>query len=161
MNALPYRFENELRDLYFTEKQLLDFLPIMINISKDLNFNNKYESLVQNTNHNFKSLEHICKKLKIKTDNTVCTPVKHLIKDINTISKKHINVRLKQIQFIVYAQRIQLYKLSGYGSATRLANELGYTEISELLQALLNHEFYTDSKLNTLAVKRISEKTIC
>lgn len=161
MNTLQVLFEKEIRDLYAAEKQLLEAFPLLINVYKDFSFEKGFKSFVEKPKHHFESLEHICKKLNIKSDDAVCSPINNLIKNFSIVHNKQISEIKKEIWFIISAQRVQLYKLSGYGAATRLARELGYEEVAELLQVILHREFYADNKLNALAIRKINGKVVC
>lgn len=159
MSPLHHLFESEIKDLYSAEKQLLNVvLPTLIDVSKTPCLKKGFNELVDKTNYQFKCIKHICKRLEINFPDEVCIKMSPIIKELNRIKERENCDNVKDMKLIASAQRIEYFKISGYSTATRVAKQLGYTEVAELLQSLLNHELYADNKLNELAIMRISNK---
>ncbi len=161
MNTLRYLFENEITDLYTAEKQLLEAMPNVLNAVMDLELKKGLKTLLHKQRHHFQSLKHICSRLEIKHNTPVCAPVKRFLKDFNSNSAKSLSSPFREILLLQHMQQVQFYKFSRYSTATRFAKTLGYTETAELLQTLLNHESYIDTRLNDFVIKRVFEKVTC
>jgi ferritin-like metal-binding protein YciE len=56
------------------------------------------------------------------------------------------------------AQKIEHYEIAGYGTAAYLAEELGLTQVAQLLRQTLEEEQKTDTILNNLAKNKINRR---
>jgi ferritin-like metal-binding protein YciE len=56
---------------------------------------------------------------------------------------------------IAGAQRVEHYEISAYGSARALAEQLGHSEVVELLQESLDEESAADEKLTGIAQEEV------
>lgn len=158
MKACRNLFEKELQNLYSLENQLVKALPSVISTMESACFKNGIYTLLQETDNQIESLKTICNTLEIKLAKTICPDINGFVTELNSLIKKNEKEKLKEMQFIAHIQRLEYYKISGYGMATRSAYRLGYSKIGGLLQAILHKEHNADDKLNKLAIMHIRKE---
>jgi ferritin-like metal-binding protein YciE len=56
------------------------------------------------------------------------------------------------------AQKIEHLEIAGYGTARTYAEQLGLTEVAQLLQQTLMEEHDADERLTKLAVQRVNQE---
>ena len=56
---------------------------------------------------------------------------------------------------IAAAQRVEHYEMSAYGTARAMAEQLGHSDVAELLQATLNEERAADEKLTQISTEEV------
>ncbi|WP_261395193.1 ferritin-like domain-containing protein [Membranihabitans marinus] len=103
-------------------------------------------------------MEEICESLDIDPEGEKCKAMEGLIKEAESFLKEDAEDDIRDAGIIANAQRMEHYEISGYGTATRFAKELGHSEIAKKLHKTFKEEEDADEKLNKLAENRINEK---
>ncbi len=158
MKNLEELFEHQLKDLYSAEEQLIDALPKMVKASHDSELKKAFESHLEETKNHKKRLEEICEELSIKPTGEKCKAMQGLVKEAESMIDEKADPEVKDAGLIAEAQRVEHYEISGYGTATRFAKELGHDSIAKKLQKTLDEEYNADQKLDNLAERRLNVK---
>ena len=158
MKNLEELFEHQLKDLYSAESQLIEALPKMVKASHDSELKKAFESHLEETKNHKKRLEEICKELSIKPTGEKCKAMEGLVKEAESMIDEKADPEVKDAGLIAEAQRVEHYEISGYGTATRFAKELGHDSIAKKLQKTLDEEYNADQKLDNLAERRLNVK---
>ncbi len=158
MKKLQDLFEHQLKDLYSAESQLIKALPKMAEAASDSKLKKAFEDHLKETENQLKRLEEICKELDIKPTGEKCKAMEGLIKEAESFIKEDADKEVKDAGLIAEAQRVEHYEISGYGTATRYAKELGHDKIAEKLHKTLEEEYGADEKLNKMAEGRLNRK---
>jgi ferritin-like metal-binding protein YciE len=158
MKNLEELFEHQLKDLYSAENQLIEALPKMVKASHDSELKKAFESHLEETKNHKKRLEEICKELSIKPTGEKCKAMEGLVKEAESMIDEKADPEVKDAGLIAEAQRVEHYGISGYGTATRFAKELGHDSIAKKLQKTLDEEYNADQKLDNLAERRLNVK---
>ncbi|WP_010228968.1 YciE/YciF ferroxidase family protein [Gillisia marina] len=158
MKNLEELFEHQLKDLYSAEEQLIDALPKMVKASHDSELKKAFESHLEETKNHKKRLEEICEELSIKPTGEKCKAMQGLVKEAESMIDEKSDPAVKDAGLIAEAQRVEHYEISGYGTATRFAKELGHESIAKKLQKTLDEEYNADQKLDNLAERRLNVK---
>lgn len=158
MKNLEDLFEHQLKDLYSAEKQLVDALPQMEKHSTDEKLKKTFQDHLGETKEHKARLEEICESLDIDPEGEKCKAMEGLIKEAESFLKEDAEDDVRDAGIIANAQRMEHYEISGYGTATRFAKELGHSEIAKKLHKTFKEEEDADEKLNKLAENRINEK---
>ena len=158
MKNLEELFEHQLKDLYSAESQLIEALPKMVKASHDSELKKAFESHLEETKNHKKRLEEICKELSIKPTGEKCKAMEGLVKEAESMIDEKADPEVKDAGLIAEAQRVEHYEISGYGTATRFAKELGHDSIAKKLQKTLDEEYNADQKLDNLAERRLNAK---
>lgn len=158
MKNLKDLFEHELKDLYSAENQILRTLPKLKDNASDDKLKKAFEKHMKETEGHVKRLEEICEELGIKPTGETCKAMQGLVKETESLLKEDPEKEVKDAGLIAEAQRVEHYEIAGYGTAVRLAKELGFEKIADKLQKTLDEEYKTDNLLTDMAEDRLNRK---
>ncbi len=160
MKTLEELFEHQIKDLYSAEKQLIEALPKMESNATNSDLKEAFASHLEETRGQKKRLEEICEELDISPNGEKCKAMEGLIKEAESFIEEAGSDDVMDAGLIAEAQRVEHYEISGYGTAVRYAQELGYDDIADKLQETLDEEYDADQKLDDLAEGRLNAKAI-
>ena len=143
-------FEDELKDLYSAETQLLKALPKMAKAASTPELKHAIESHLKETQGQVSRLETIGKSLGIKLTGKKCRAMEGLIAEGKEALEMDAPSAIIDIAIIAAAQRVEHYEMSGYGTARALAEHLGHTQAVKLLTQTLEEEAAADEKLTSV-----------
>ncbi|MCC2548183.1 ferritin-like domain-containing protein [Hymenobacter sp. BT175] len=160
LETLEDLFQEQLKDLYSAENQLLKALPDMAKEAKDSRLRMGFEKHLRETENQVKRLEQIGKSLNVDLGGHTCKAMQGLVAEgKETISEKATD-EVKDAALIASAQRVEHYEISGYGTAAHYAERLGHAEAAGLLRQTLQEEQNTDTILNDLAKSYINARAL-
>jgi ferritin-like metal-binding protein YciE len=152
-------FELELKDLYSAEKQITKALPKMAKAATNEDLREAFESHLEETEGQIKRLEKIFKQLDISfTRVEKCKAMEGLIEEGKEIMEEGLEPEVLDAALICAAQKVEHYEMAGYGCARTFAQQLGYSDVAELLQETLDEEGAADDKLNGIAESVVNEE---
>ena len=158
ITTLDELLEDELKDIYSAETQIIDALPKMgeAAVSKDLRAS--FEKHLEQTRAHLQRIEEVCSDLKIQPRGKRCAGMEGLIKEGEEVIESEMESEPKQAALIGAVQRVEHYEIAAYGTARAHAKQLGYVKAYELLTQTLDEEKDTDQKLTQLAENRVNVK---
>lgn len=151
MNPLDELLQDELRDLYSAENQIIKALPRMAKGASSPELKRAFERHLEETRKQVERLNQIGEMLEIKLTGKKCKGMEGLIEEGKEIMEELDDENAIDAGLIGAAQKVEHYEIAGYGTARTHAEMLGYTRIAKLLQQTLNEEGATDKKLTALA----------
>lgn len=151
MESLMELLEEELKDLYNAENQLLKAMPRMAKKASSETLKQQLEMHREQTEGQVERLEKIAKQLDIKLSGKVCHAMKGLIEEAQEVLKETGDDATLDAALIGATQRVEHYEMAGYGVARTLATTLGHEDIAKLLQETLDEEKLADEKLTEIA----------
>jgi ferritin-like metal-binding protein YciE len=155
---LEQLIEDELKDIYSAENQLLEALPKMAEASESTDLRASFEKHLEQTEAHVQRIEEICRDLRIEPSGKSCPGMGGLIKEGEEVIAGDMESEPKQAALIGAAQRVEHYEIAAYGTARAHARQLGYIKVFEVLTQTLNEEKDTDQKLTQLAENRANVK---
>ena len=158
INTLQELLVHELRDLYSAETQITKALPKMAAEAKHPDLVKAFESHLKETEGQLERLEKIAEKMDFKPGGHTCKAMKGLIEEASEMIAEDAPPEVKDAGLIAQAQRVEHYEISGYGSASALAEQLEKPDIVKLLQQTLEEEKNADSKLTRVALMKVNPK---
>ncbi len=158
ITTLDQLLEDELKDLYDAETQLVNALPQMAKAAESSDLRTAFEKHLEQTRVHMQRVEEICNDLKIKPLGKTCVGMKGAIKEGEEVIQSDMESEPKQAALIGAAQRVEHYEIAAYGTARAHARQLGYLKAFDLLSQTLNEEKDTDQKLTQLAENRVNVK---
>jgi ferritin-like metal-binding protein YciE len=156
--TLAELLEDELKDLYSTETQLVDALPKMAKAAESKDLRAAFENHLGQTRLHVQRIEEICSDLKITPLGKTCKGIEGLIQEGQDVLQSDMEPEPKQAALIGAAQRVEHYEIAAYGTARAHARQLGYLKAFDLLSQMLDEEKDTDQKLTHLAENRVNVK---
>ncbi len=158
ITTLADLLEDELKDIYSAEKQLLEALPKMAEAAESEDLRAAFEKHLEQTKTHLQRIEEICQGLKIEPGGKHCTGMEGLIREAEEVLESDMEAEPKQAALIGAAQRVEHYEIAAYGTARAHARQLGYLKAIELLTQTLNDEKEADQKLTHFAENRANVK---
>ncbi|HEY0874085.1 MAG TPA: ferritin-like domain-containing protein [Vicinamibacterales bacterium] len=151
MNPLEELLEDELKDLYSAENQIIKALPKMAKAAAAPELRRAFERHLEETRRQVERLEQIGQELEIKLTGKKCKGMEGLIAEGREIMEEDLEESALDAGLIGAAQKVEHYEIAAYGTARTHAEMLGYKRVAKLLQQTLNEEGATDKKLTQLA----------
>lgn len=143
---------HELRELYSTERQLVETLPEMARAASRARLEKVFNTHLRETRSHLERLEGIFESLGQSPEGETSEAIAGMIEQANEIIRKEGEDAVKDAALISVAQRIEHYEISGYGTARTHAEELELDTATNLLDAILSEEKSADKTLNQLAL---------
>jgi ferritin-like metal-binding protein YciE len=155
---LEQLLEDELKDLYSAENQLLRALPNMAEAAENRDLRAAFEKHLEQTQTHVQRIEEICRDLKVEPSGKTCAGMGGLIKEGEEVIESNMETEPKQAALIGAAQRVEHYEIAAYGTARAHAKQLGYVKAFEVLTQTLNEEKETDQRLTHFAENQANVK---
>jgi ferritin-like metal-binding protein YciE len=147
-------FAHQLQDIYYAEQQITKSLPQMIELATNRELQAGFRLHLEETKKQIERLDQVFAKLGQRPKGTNCPAIDGLIKEANVTAGEIDDKSVLDAALIAAAQAIEHYEITRYGTLIAWAQELGHEEIVRFLTTNLNEEQATDTKLNTLALRK-------
>jgi ferritin-like metal-binding protein YciE len=143
-------FEDQIKDLYSAENQILKALPKMAKNATNPQLRAAFERHTEETRNQAARLEQIADELDFTAKGKKCKGMEGLLEEGKEVMSEFDDDTL-DAGMIGAAQKVEHYEIAAYGTARAHAELLGYTKAARLLQQTLDEEGRTDKKLSQLA----------
>lgn len=145
-------FVDELKDIYYAEKQIAKTLPKMAKASTSAVLKQAFEAHLAMTKEQITRLETVFEMLGKKAKGKTCEAIEGIIKEgEGIIADTDSKTATRDVGLIFAAQKVEHYEIATYGGLAQLAETLGLTEIAQLLHTTLEEEKRTDLQLTAIA----------
>lgn len=151
MDTLSDLLEDELKDLYSAENQLIKALPKMAKKAASPKLKAAFTAHLKETEGHVSRLTKISEKLDIKLTGKKCAAMEGLVEEGSEVISEKGEPAVIDAALIGAAQRVEHYEIAAYGTARAMAETLGHTEVASLLQQTLDEEGEADKKLTAIA----------
>lgn len=155
MENLQELFEDQIKDLYSAENQLLKALPKMAKRAANKELKKGIEEHRAQTEAQLERLTQIAERRGFKPTGKRCRAMEGLIEEGAEVLEEDGEETVIDLAIVAAAQKVEHYEISAYGTARTLAEWLEDAESARLLQETLNEEKNTDVKLTKLAEKSL------
>lgn len=156
MDSLHDLYVDELKDLYSAENQMLKALPKMAQEASHAELRSVFEDHINVTQEHVTRLETIFDELEVSPRGRKCLGMEGLLAEGDEVLSEPANPEVRDAALIAAAQRAEHYEISAYGTVRTFAEQLGFTEQSQLLQRTLDEEGETDKRLTQIAETRVN-----
>ena len=143
--------ENELKDLYDAEKQLVRALPKMAKACDSDDLADAIRNHMAETQNHVTRLEKVFDLMEMPAKGKSCKGMKGLIQEGSEILEDEDRGPLRDLAIIAGAQRVEHYEISAYGTARAVAEQLEKSQVASLLLQTENEEKMADEKLSEIA----------
>jgi ferritin-like metal-binding protein YciE len=157
--SLEKLLEEELKDLYSAENQLVKALPKMAKAASSDGLREAFESHLEETKGHVERLEQVGRQLEIKLTGKKCKAMEGLIEEGKEVLEADGPEAVLDAAIIAAAQRVEHYEISGYGTARTLCEFMGHSEAARLLQQTLDEESAADEKLTQISEGEVMPAT--
>ncbi len=156
LNTLHNLFEDELRDMYDAEKQILKALPKIIKATSADPLREALSAHLEETKGQVKRLEQAFASLELKPKGKHCSGMEGILKEGSDLLEEDGDEAVLDAGFIAGCQRVEHYEITAYGTLMAWAKMLGYSDALALLKANQQEEKAADAKLTKLAESTIN-----
>ena len=152
--------EEELKDLYNAENQMVKSLPRMAKAATAPQLKKAFERHLAETQRQVRRLEQIGRALDIKLTGKKCKAMEGLVEEAREVMQELDPEGALDAGLIGAAQKAEHYEIAAYGTARTHAQLLGLDRVAQLLQKTLDEEGETDKKLTALAESIINVEAL-
>jgi ferritin-like metal-binding protein YciE len=160
MNPLDELLQDELKDLYSAENQIIKALPKMAKAATSPELRRAFERHLEETRRQVERLDQIGEELEVKLTGKKCKGMEGLLAEGRELMEEGLEEDALDAGLIGAAQKVEHYEIAAYGTARTHAEMLGYRRIAKLLQQTLNEEGATDKKLTQLAESVVNYEAV-
>lgn len=151
-------FMDELKDIYWAEKNLVKALPKMQKAATSAELTTCIGNHLVETKEHVARLEQVFELLGKKPQAKKCEAMEGLIAEgQEVLADTEEDTAVRDAGIIIASQKIEHYEISAYGSLRTLANVMGHTAVVKLLEQTLKEEKNADSLLTEVAESTVNE----
>jgi ferritin-like metal-binding protein YciE len=158
LNTLHDLFEDELKDVYDAEKQILKALPKIIKAVTDTGLREALSAHLEETRGQVERLEKAFESLDLSPKGKHCAGMAGILEEGGDLLEEDGSDAVLDAGFIAGCQRVEHYEITAYGSLTAWAKILGYTDALNLLKANEQEEKAADAKLSKIAESVVNQR---
>jgi ferritin-like metal-binding protein YciE len=148
--------EDEIKDLYSAEKQLMKAIPKMAKGSNDPALQDAFKGHLKETEAQAKRLEQIATILEIRPTGKKCVGMEGCIKEGAEALSEDGDDTVLDLGIIGAGSRVEHYEMAGYLTAISLAQQIGEKQVVTLLKQSLAEEQGAEDKLRKIASDLLS-----
>ena len=143
-----------LQDIYYAEQQITKALPKMIEQATNRDLTQGLKTHLEETRKQIERLDQVFKKLDKQPSGTDCPAIDGLIEEADATAGEVEDKTVLDAAIIASAQAVEHYEIARYGTLIAWAEELGHDDIVRFLTTNLNEEKATNTRLNTVALRK-------
>jgi len=151
IDSLRTLLEEELKDIYSAEKQLLKALPKMAKKATSPELKGALQEHLEVTKRQVERLEDVFESLGKPAKAKTCKAMQGLVEEATEIMEEDAEDAVMDAGIIAAAQKVEHYEIASYGTVRTWARLVGADEAAELLQETLDEESDADERLTQLA----------
>ena len=151
IDSLKTLLEEELKDIYSAEKQLLRALPKMVKKASSPELKSALQEHLEVTEGQVERLEEVFATLGKPAKAKTCKAMQGLIEEATEMMSEDAEEAVLDAAIIASAQKVEHYEIASYGTVRTWARLVGEEEAAELLQETLDEEGEADHRLSELA----------
>jgi ferritin-like metal-binding protein YciE len=156
LETLQDLFEDELRDVYSAEKQLLKALPKMAKAATTAKLKAGFTKHLEQTKEQVARLETVFELLERPAKAKLCKAMEGLIKEGSDLMEEEADPMVMDAALIAAAQKVEHYEIATYGTLVTWAQQLDLPKIVKVLSKTLQEEKDTDVSLSKLAESEVN-----
>lgn len=151
-------FHDEIKDIYWAEKKLVQTLPKMAKAATSDELKNAFTEHLEVTKEHVTRLEKVFDLLGHKPQAKKCDAMEGITKEgESVIEDTEDGSNTRDVALIFAGQKAEHYEIATYGGLAQVATTLGYDEIASILHTTLEEEKETDQTLTELAENAVNE----
>lgn len=155
-SQLMQLFEDELKDIYWAEKELVKAIPVMIKNATSSELTAALTHHLRETEEHVNRLEEIFEAIDLEPEAEKCEATAGLVKEASKIMEECEEGAMRDAGIISAAQKVEHYEIATYGTLCQFAETLGLPDVASILEATLEEEKAADAKLTQVALYAIN-----
>ncbi len=155
LNTLESVLQDQVRDLYSAENQLVKALPKMAKAASSESLREAFEGHLEETMGHVERLQKIAEMLEFKPGGKKCRAMEGLIEEGKEVLDEEGDESVIDLALIAAAQRVEHYEMAAYGAARAMAEKLGQDKVAKILQSTLDEEGAANKKLTSISLDEV------
>ena len=152
-------FHDEIKDIYWAEKKLVQTLPKMAKAATSNELKNAFTEHLGQTKEHVARLEQVFELLGHKPQAKKCDAMNGITEEgASIIEDTEDGTSTRDVALILAGQKAEHYEIATYGGLAQIARTLGHDEIASLLEKTLSEEKKADTKLTDLAEHSVNKE---
>ena len=151
LNTLQEALQEQIRDLYSAEMQLVKVLPRIAKAVSSDSLRDALTTHFEETREHVQRLERAADLLDVNLGGKKCKAMEGLIAEGGEVIREDGESAVIDMAIIAAAQRVEHYEIAAYGTARAIAEQLGNSEVARLLQETLDEEGAADRRLTEIS----------
>ena len=156
LDSLERLFVEELRDIYYAEKELVKALGKLAKNASNEELIRAFDDHRGETEEHVSRLEKVFDTLDLKPRGKTCHGIKGIIEEGEEMMEEDGDEDVLDAGLIAGAQRAEHYEMAAYGTLRHYAERLGNSEAEKLLAQTLEEEKAADAKLSQIAMRLVN-----
>ena len=144
-------FIDELKDIYWAEKELTKAIPKMIKNASSEELIEALTSHLEETKTHVSRIEEVFSSIGEKAVAKKCEAMAGLTKEAGEIMEDTEKGVVRDAGIILAGQKVEHYEIATYGTLASFARILGEEEAASLLEETLEEEKVADEKLSQIS----------
>lgn len=150
-------FVNQLADVYYAERRIVDALPEMIDKATAPELRSALESHLDQTRGHVRRVEQVFELHGAKPKSVRCPAIDGIIEEADDVAGEVDDKNVLDAALIAAAQAVEHYEMTRYGTLIAWAKALGRDDCASVLQQTLAEEKAADSKLTQIAERGVNQ----
>lgn len=151
-------FIDQLKDIYYAEKQILRTLPKMAKAANASEVKQAFETHRTETEGQIERLEQVFELAGVAARGKTCEAIVGIIEEGKEVMEEYADSEALDAGLIASAQAVEHYEMARYGTLKALAQQLGMKDAVKLLDETLAEEKKTDALLSQIAEGSVNKK---
>lgn len=153
-------FLDQLRDIYFAEKQILKALPRMAKAATSDKLRAAFEKHHDETEGQIERLEQVFELIDKPAKGKTCDAILGLLEEGKEVMDEYKGTEALDAGLLAAAQAVEHYEMARYGTMKAWAARLGMKDAVKLIDETLQQERKTDKDLTALAEAGVNSEAL-
>jgi ferritin-like metal-binding protein YciE len=149
--TLSNAFVDQLRDVYYAERQILKALPKMIRAAKSRDLKDGLTKHRQETEGQVERLQQVFELIGERARAKTCPAIDGILDEGAEVMEEYAGSPALDAVIAAAGQAVEHYEIARYGTLCAWGKLLGYGEAVGLLQQTLDQEKAADEALSTVS----------
>ena len=151
-------FHDEIKDIYWAEKKLVQTLPKMAKAATSEELRNAFTEHLAQTKEHVTRLEKVFDLLGHKPQAKKCDAMEGITEEgASIIEDTEDGTSTRDVGLILAGQKAEHYEIATYGGLAQIAKTLGHNDVAKILETTLQEEKKTDETLTQLAESGVNQ----
>jgi ferritin-like metal-binding protein YciE len=153
-------FLDQLKDIYFAEKQILKALPRMAKAATSDKLRAAFEKHHDETEGQIERLEQVFELIDKPARGKTCDAILGLLDEGKEVMDDYKGTEALDAALLAAAQAVEHYEMARYGTMKAWAVKLGMKDAVKLIDETLQQERKTDKDLTALAEAGVNSEAL-
>ena len=153
-------FYDQLKDIYFAEKQILKALPKMAKAAQSRDLAAAFKKHLGETQGQVGRLEQIFKLIDKPAKAKTCDAIMGILDEGKEVMDEYKGTEALDAGLLAAAQAVEHYEMARYGTMKAWAMQLGMNDVVRLVDETLQQERKTDKDLTALAESAVNTEAM-